>query len=145
MKTTILALALGLATATVLDQHTGRQAYRVKGKFMCGDDPAGNIKVKLVDIDTSIDPDDVMAEGHTDSTGAFDLQGDTMEGTTIDPFLKVYHDCNDGMTPCQRRWKFELPNKYISGGAVADHKKVIDIGTWNLEMIMPEEEHDCIH
>lgn len=44
------------------------------------------------------DPDDLMADGYTDDDGRFELEGDTMEGTTIDPHLKIYHDCNDGLT-----------------------------------------------
>jgi len=31
------------------------------------------------------------------------LEGHTHEITDIDPKLNVYHDCNDGMTPCQRK------------------------------------------
>lgn len=38
--------------------------------------------------------------------------------------------------PCQRRWKFELPNNYITSGK--HPQKTLDIGTWNLEAKMPE-------
>uniref|UniRef100_A0A183CKN5 ML domain-containing protein n=1 Tax=Globodera pallida TaxID=36090 RepID=A0A183CKN5_GLOPA len=48
-----------------------------------------------------------------------------------------YHDCNDGLIPCQRRWKFELPNHYITSGKHPG--KTLDIGTWNLEAKMPGE------
>lgn len=51
--------------------------------------------------------------------------------TTIDVHLKIYHDCNDGILPCQRRWSFELPNHYITSGKTPT--KTLDIGTWNLE------------
>jgi len=84
-----------------------------------------------------------MDDGFTDAQGRFTLEGSTTELTTIDPHLKVYHDCNDGIIPCQRRWKFELPNKYITSSA--HPTKTLDMGTWNLEAIMPGEEHDCIH
>lgn len=43
------------------------------------------------------DPDDVLDEGRTDSTGHFDLEGSTRELTSIDPVLKIYHDCDDGI------------------------------------------------
>ncbi|KJH45208.1 Transthyretin-like family protein [Dictyocaulus viviparus] len=45
--------------------------------------------------------------------------------------------------PCQRRWKFELPNHYIARDN--ENKKIMDIGTWNLEALLPGESHDCLH
>ncbi|KHJ82094.1 Transthyretin-like family protein [Oesophagostomum dentatum] len=89
------------------------------------------------------DPDDELDTGYTDANGFFELAGFTSERTTIDPHLKFYHDCNDGVTPCQRRWKFELPNHYITRGN--EPSKVIDIGRWNLEALLPGESHDCSH
>lgn len=38
-----------------------------------------------------------MDEGETDRNGNFDLEGNTRELTTIDPVLKIYHDCDDGI------------------------------------------------
>jgi len=110
---------------------------------MCGTSPATNVRVKLIDDDFGPDPDDEMDQGYTDQNGYFELSGDTTELTTIDPHLKIYHDCNDGMIPCQRRWKFELPNHYITSGR--QPRKTLDIGTWNLEAKLPGEGHDCIH
>jgi hypothetical protein len=108
---------------------------------------------------TGPDPDDDMDDTFTDEQGRFTLEGSTTELTTIDPYLKVYHDCNDGLLvclciylfnhftnicqPCQRRWKFELPNKYITSSA--HPTKTLDMGTWNLEAVMDTEERDCIH
>lgn len=43
------------------------------------------------------DPDDVLDEGVTDRSGNFDLEGSTRELTSIDPVLKIYHDCDDGL------------------------------------------------
>ncbi|VDM44194.1 unnamed protein product, partial [Toxocara canis] len=106
-------------------------------------------KYNMVTINTNVyklsgpDPDDELDAGYTDEKGHFDLSGDTTEMTTIDPHLKIYHDCNDGITPCQRRWKFELPNHYITGGRMP--QKTLNIGTWNLEAKLPDESHDCIH
>lgn len=71
---------------------------------MCGDQPASNVRVKLVifskklkyqlfkiDDDFGPDPDDDLDSGYTDSQGNFLLAGDTTELTTIDPHLKI---CN---------------------------------------------------
>uniref|UniRef100_A0A914DXM7 Uncharacterized protein n=1 Tax=Acrobeloides nanus TaxID=290746 RepID=A0A914DXM7_9BILA len=139
----VLSLLAISYTAIIPEQHTGVQSIRVKGKLLCGSEPAKDVRVKLVDDDFGPDPDDDLDSGYTNADGTFELSGDTTELTTIDPHLKIYHDCNDGINPCQRRWKFELPNHYITGGK--NPTKTIDIGTWNLEAKMPGESHDCIH
>lgn len=40
--------------------------------------------------------DDLLQEGTTNAQGYFELSGHTSEITTIDPVLKIYHDCDDG-------------------------------------------------
>ncbi|ULT82798.1 hypothetical protein L5515_018065 [Caenorhabditis briggsae] len=142
-RASVLAVCL-LATAVLAaDQHTGRQNYRVKGVFRCGTESAKGVQVKLIDDDFGPDPDDDLGNGFTDANGAFELSGHTSELTTIDPHLKVYHDCDDGINPCQRRWKFELPNNYIFSDS--DAPKTLDIGIWNLEGVLPGESRDCDH
>ncbi|KHJ88568.1 Transthyretin-like family protein [Oesophagostomum dentatum] len=71
------------------------QSIAVKGRLLCGEQPAANVRVKLWEEDTGPDPDDLLDAGYTDSNGEFKLQGGTVETTPIDPVLKVYHDCND--------------------------------------------------
>ena len=143
MKLQLLIVASLLAVAVGDLVHSGTQSYRVKGQLKCGSQPAAQVRVKLIDDDDGPNPDDLLDQGYTDGQGRFDLSGDTSEITRIDPTLKIYHDCNDGIKPCQRRWKFELPNKYINSGV--NPTKMIDIGTWNLEAELPDEERDCIH
>uniref|UniRef100_A0A1I7Z514 Transthyretin-like family protein n=1 Tax=Steinernema glaseri TaxID=37863 RepID=A0A1I7Z514_9BILA len=143
----LLGCVAGLVTlcyaGIIPEQFTGQQSYKVTGRLLCGETPASNIRVKLVDDDFGPDPDDDLQSGYTNDEGYFELSGDTTELTTIDPHLKIYHDCNDGIAPCQRRWKFELPNHYITKGNKPHN--TLDIGTWNLEAKMPGESHDCIH
>ncbi|CAI5456767.1 unnamed protein product [Caenorhabditis angaria] len=142
----LVFLAVFLMEVTSIEipeQHTGVQYYRVKGVLLCGDKPEKNVIVKLVDDDFGPDPDDDLAKGYTNENGEFELIGFTTELTTIDPHLKIYHDCNDGILPCQRRWKFELPNKYIY--AKNETPKTLDIGTWNLESLLSGESRDCLH
>ncbi|KAI6188438.1 hypothetical protein M3Y98_00355000 [Aphelenchoides besseyi] len=144
MKAFVLICLFGSALSAIIpEQHSGIQSFRVTGKLLCGTQPASNVQVKLIDDDFGPDPDDTLDQGYTDSSGQFDLSGDTTEMTTIDVNLKIYHDCNDDLIPCQRRWKFELPNNYITSGKTP--MKTLDIGTWNLEAILPGENHDCIH
>uniref|UniRef100_A0A914WD47 Transthyretin-like family protein n=1 Tax=Plectus sambesii TaxID=2011161 RepID=A0A914WD47_9BILA len=70
------------------------QSVGAKGTLMCGSEPLANTIVKLWDDDT-IDMDDQMACVRTDAQGNFEIKGWEKEFTTIDPYLKVYHDCND--------------------------------------------------
>ncbi|KAK0396676.1 hypothetical protein QR680_001809 [Steinernema hermaphroditum] len=143
LKNVASTLALSTRSAIIPEQFSGQQSYKVIGRLLCGEIPAKDVRVKLVDDDFGPDPDDDLQSGYTNDEGYFELSGDTTELTTIDPHLKIYHDCNDGITPCQRRWKFELPNHYITKGNKPHN--TLDIGTWNLEAKMPGESHDCIH
>uniref|UniRef100_A0A1I7ZBH8 Transthyretin-like family protein n=1 Tax=Steinernema glaseri TaxID=37863 RepID=A0A1I7ZBH8_9BILA len=137
MKTFLVLLALvGLSVAM------RQQAVACKGRLMCGNKPASGVKVKLWDEDDGPDPDDVLDEAFTDSQGYFHLKGSTRELTPIDPVFKIYHDCDDGIMPGQRKVKLYIPNKYIFNGGVA--KYPIDFGVLNLETIFPKEERDLI-
>lgn len=97
-----------------------------------------------------------MAEGTTDSNGKFQLQGYTSEFTTIDPVLKVYHDCDDGIMvmeffyikndnfqPCQRKVAFIIPDEYVSNGKKPE--KIFNIGVINMQIIFEKEERDCLN
>ncbi|KAK0409729.1 hypothetical protein QR680_004719 [Steinernema hermaphroditum] len=133
---TLLLGLLGLSTAM------RQQSYAVKGKLLCGTAPAGNVRVKLWEEDSGPDPDDILDQGYTKSDGTFELKGDTMETTDIDPVFKVYHDCDDGIKPGSRKVKFHLPKSYITSGKVP--KKTFDIGVLNLETIFHSEERELI-
>lgn len=41
-----------------------------------------------------------MDSCYTDSGGKFDLQGNSYELSTIDPEVRIYHDCNDYGRAC---------------------------------------------
>ncbi|WKY10026.1 hypothetical protein Q1695_002404 [Nippostrongylus brasiliensis] len=136
MKYAILLILFGCTLAM------RQQAVAVSGRLICGNQPAAGVKVKLWDEDDGPDPDDVLDEGYTDSNGNFHLKGSERELTNIDPVFKVYHDCDDGIKPGQRKVKFRIPDSYISSGGVA--KRVFDMGVLNLETIFPKEERDLL-
>ncbi|CAJ0928249.1 unnamed protein product, partial [Mesorhabditis belari] len=136
-------LPLLMARPETAKKTSGTQSISVKGVLRCGSKPAKGVLIKLIDEDFGQDTDDMLGRVHTDENGTFELKGHTTEFTAIDTSLSIYHDCNDGNTPCQRRWRFEIPSKYISTGETP--KKTFDIGTWNLEAILPREKHDCDH
>ncbi|KAF7635214.1 hypothetical protein Mgra_00005329 [Meloidogyne graminicola] len=119
-----------------------QQAVAVKGILLCGNRPAAGVKVKLWDEDDGPDPDDVLDEAFTDGSGSFLLRGSTRELTNIDPVLKIYHDCDDGIMPGQRKVKLRIPSQYIISGGVA--RRAFDVGVLNLETIFAKEERDLI-
>uniref|UniRef100_A0A0R3RMT2 Transthyretin-like family protein n=1 Tax=Elaeophora elaphi TaxID=1147741 RepID=A0A0R3RMT2_9BILA len=119
------------------------QSVRVRGRLLCGSQPASSILVKLFDKDNGPNPDDLMASCYTDSGGKFDLQGNSYELSTIDPEVRIYHDCNDYGRPCQREWVIRVPDRYVSSGAVA--RKIMELGEMNLEVELENEDQECIH
>ncbi|KAK5971065.1 Precursor transthyretin like protein 1 [Trichostrongylus colubriformis] len=136
MKYVILIALFGYCIAS------RQQSVAITGKLMCGSKPASGVKVKLWEEDRGPDPDDLLDEDKTDSTGGFTLKGSESELMTIDPVFKVYHDCDDGYKPGKRKVKFRIPPSYIFTGPVA--KRTFDIGVLNLETVFPEEERDLI-
>ncbi|KAK5965186.1 hypothetical protein GCK32_008787, partial [Trichostrongylus colubriformis] len=75
-----------------------KQGVAVRGTLKCGPVPANNSKVRIVDIDYGIDPDDTLDEKRTDETGHFEVTGWTREMTPIDPVLYIWHECMDEQT-----------------------------------------------
>lgn len=98
-----------------------------------------------------------MDEGITDSEGRFELSGKETEMTPIEPKLNVYHgrlllncssfkeflDCNDEAYPCLKKFSIDLPEDYISDGAIP--KKTFDAGVINISGKFSGEERDCIN
>ncbi|KJH46779.1 Transthyretin-like family protein [Dictyocaulus viviparus] len=119
-----------------------QQSVAVTGKLRCGNQPAAGVQVKLWDEDEGIDPDDLLAEVYTDGNGFFNVKGSERELTTIDPVLKVYHNCDDSIKIGLRKVKFRVPKSYISNGGMP--RRVFDIGVLNLETIFAKEERDFL-
>ncbi|MGH4034147.1 transthyretin-like family protein [Actinomycetota bacterium Odt1-20B] len=142
----VAVLPLGLAASaaeTPPGLPIGRtQSAGVEGVLMCEGEPAAGVMVKLYDDDGGIDPDDLMAETRTDSRGHFQLQGYTHEITTIEPNVNIYHDCNDGNTPCQRKISFMVPDKYVYDGKTPD--ALYNAGRIELAGKFQGESRDCI-
>uniref|UniRef100_A0A914WDC4 Uncharacterized protein n=1 Tax=Plectus sambesii TaxID=2011161 RepID=A0A914WDC4_9BILA len=147
MKLTIICLVCALVGMSQGLDLIGRwQSVGVRGTLMCGDKPMPNVYIKLWDEDT-LDPDDQMACARSDKDGNFEIKGKTKEITTIDPYLKVYHDCNDKTLfgtvekPCQRKWKVKIPSKYITSGE--NPTTFYDNGIINMEAKQAGESRNC--
>ncbi|EJD73761.1 hypothetical protein LOAG_18835 [Loa loa] len=92
------------------------QSVGVKGTLTCNGLPASRVLIKLYDDDRGLDMDDFMGETRTDSKGNFELSGYIHEMSPIDPKINIYHDCNDGIKPCQRKISIMIPDGYITEG-----------------------------
>ncbi|EFO96846.1 CRE-TTR-37 protein [Caenorhabditis remanei] len=119
------------------------QAVSVAGRLFCGDEPLVNVPVKLIDRDHGRDRDDLLDEKKTDDEGKFHVTGGTYERGTIEPALKIYHDCNDENVKCQKRLFWHIPQKYVSTDL---HQiPVFNLGSINLELGFGNEKRDCRH
>ncbi|KAI1725564.1 transthyretin-like family domain-containing protein [Ditylenchus destructor] len=120
------------------------QSVGVRGQLFCGNKPAANTLVQLYDEDDGPDPDDLLDKTYTSEDGSFELKGDTMELTNIDPEIRIYHDCAMHLPLCKREWIIGIPDKYIYSGTTP--KKFMNIGQVNLEVeLETEDRHDCFH
>ncbi|CAI5446129.1 unnamed protein product [Caenorhabditis angaria] len=137
----VLLILLSISSISALVGRT--QSAAVRGVLICDGRPAIGVTVKLYDDDRGLDADDLMASGKTNQRGEFHLSGSEDEMTPIDPKLNIYHDCNDGIKPCQRKFTIKLPDSYISQGKTPS--KVYDAGTIQLAGSFPGETRDCLH
>ncbi|VDL65987.1 unnamed protein product [Nippostrongylus brasiliensis] len=69
------------------------QNVTVKGITVCQKRRMANQRVQLFDRDT-LDPNDLLAEVHTNKDGEFSLYGEEDEVGSIEPFLRIHHNCN---------------------------------------------------
>ncbi|CAL2038090.1 unnamed protein product [Caenorhabditis brenneri] len=135
------SLLVLLATVSCTYAVGFSQSVAVKGRLICNDAPAKDVRVKMYDKDILVDTK--LDDATTDANGEFHLTGGDSEISSIDPRVNIYHDCDDGWTPCQRRLTVGVPDKYISNG---DHpSKVFDLGTIQLAGKWVGETRDCIH
>ncbi|PAV85042.1 hypothetical protein WR25_04484 [Diploscapter pachys] len=118
------------------------QSTGVTGKLICDDGPAANVLVKLYEHD-KLTPDELMDSTTTDSEGNFKLSGSADEISSIEPKINIYHDCNDGIKPCQRKVTIFIPMAYVQN--VKTPSKFYDLGTMQLSAVYPDESRDCLH
>ncbi|CAO4374009.1 unnamed protein product [Caenorhabditis nigoni] len=113
--------------------------YEAKGRLICG--LTGVDKVRVVLWDRFRGRENIVYdETYTDVVGNFRLRAtrNGFDGNLIQPFLTIYHDCDDAATPGLRKMTVQLPPQYTNQGSLA--LKSFDIGTWNLETSFAGEE-----
>ncbi|KAJ1351506.1 Transthyretin-like [Parelaphostrongylus tenuis] len=108
------------------------QSIAVKGRITCGEKPVSHSEVELWDEDVGFfDSDDLLGKGRSNLTGHFYLTGSTDEYTEIDPYMIIYHYCEDEKEGAKNEVKFTLPSKYIYDGQTPSRSLdfgVIDLG-----------------
>ncbi|KAI6192091.1 Transthyretin-like family-containing protein [Aphelenchoides bicaudatus] len=84
-----------------------------------------------------------MASAYTNAQGYFELEGIAHEFLTVDAKINIYHDCDDRIVPCQRKFSIELPSKYVYSG---EHpERYYDVGKLEISGKFGDESRDCIH
>ncbi|KAK6015790.1 Transthyretin-like family protein [Ostertagia ostertagi] len=133
-----------LLTLVNFAQTIGRtQSTAVEGVLMCEDKPARNVLVKLFEHDT-ITPDELMDSAESEQrTVKFKLVAIADEIGAIEPKLNIYHDCDDGIKPCQRKLTIFVPSQYITDAK--QPSKTFNIGILQLAGKFEGEERDCLH
>ncbi|GMT17788.1 hypothetical protein PFISCL1PPCAC_9085, partial [Pristionchus fissidentatus] len=103
------------------------QGVSVTGTLSCNKYRQRNQKVELMERDVGlVDPDDLLAEVHSDHEGEFKLTGATFEIGKIEPYIRVTHNCA-AKPGCTRVTEFDIPKEYINGTTYVMDYVVLDI------------------
>ncbi|KAK5977957.1 Transthyretin protein 5 [Trichostrongylus colubriformis] len=139
----MLQMSFILLSLVNLAHAIGRtQSTAVEGVLMCEDKPARSVLVKLFEHDT-VTPDELMDSAETDSGGKFKLSGHADEIGSIEPKVNIYHDCDDGIKPCQRKLTIFVPSQYITDAK--QPSKTFNLGILQLAGKFEGETRDCLH
>ncbi|CAD5222593.1 unnamed protein product [Bursaphelenchus okinawaensis] len=131
---------LGLSLMLVNLVLCKEQGTAVRGQLTCRGSTTPNVEVKLFDLDT-LDADDLMAESYTGPTGVFYLNGTTFEVTSIEPELRIYHNCNNNGKPCKRKIRRRVPDQFIYSAGTAH--QVYNLGALELSGTFENEGTAC--
>ncbi|KAL3089674.1 hypothetical protein niasHT_020453 [Heterodera trifolii] len=119
-----------------------QQTVAVRGRLMCGDKPLTDTKVKLWNKN-KIGRDDQLADVKTDAQGNFALDGGVGSIFGMNVHLKIYHDCDRGILPCQRKVNLGIPGEYVTRTSTV--QRWLDAGTMNMQLKFHDESTSCIN
>ncbi|PIO61646.1 Transthyretin-like family protein, partial [Teladorsagia circumcincta] len=127
-------LLLGVLATCCLPVWAKKQNITVKGVTMCDNRPMENVHVELYEHDI-LDPNDLLSETHTNSSGEFSVFGEEDEMGTIEPFVRLTHDCKVSKPGCQRIGDYIVPKDKIDG--------VYDMSRVALDVVVQGEKEKC--
>ncbi|KAK5982163.1 hypothetical protein GCK32_019473 [Trichostrongylus colubriformis] len=103
------------------------QSVSVVGTLRCYGHPASNVEVRLFDREFLL-PDTELARGKTDRNGTFHLSGRKREFTDIEPFVKIYHECNYNGSGFEER-EIDVVDEFVAEGP----NNTFDLGIVDLD------------
>ena len=128
MRCLILLALLGAVMVSAKLQN-----ITVKGIAVCEKRRLANAHVQLYDKDT-LDPNDLLAEVHTNSEGEFSLYGEEDEVGKIEPFIRIHHNCK-AKAGCTRVGDYTVPQDLIGG--------TYDMTYVTLDIVVHGEKEKC--
>uniref|UniRef100_A0A1I8A052 Transthyretin-like family protein n=1 Tax=Steinernema glaseri TaxID=37863 RepID=A0A1I8A052_9BILA len=139
MKSLAALLVLGLLA--IVQAQT--KSIDVKGTLLCGTTGANDVKVHLLRNNTE-EATDILDDRVTTASGMFHIEANTdslsVNQTELLPALRFYHNCDEDIKKAKgfRTFSLNIPADYITIGRKA--RKTYDVGTLNLQVIMPKEK-----
>ncbi|KAE9421893.1 hypothetical protein Angca_005599 [Angiostrongylus cantonensis] len=106
------SLVLVTLTMCLISVMAKMQNVTVKGVAVCNKKRLANVHVELYDRDT-LDPNDLLADVHTNSEGEFEVFGQEDEVGSIEPFVRFTHNCMVSKPGCQRIGDYDVPHDKI--------------------------------
>ncbi|KAL3993648.1 Transthyretin-like family protein [Acanthocheilonema viteae] len=119
-----------------------QQSVGVRGRLLCGNQSLPNTQIKLWNKN-KIGTDDQLAAMKTNADGSYELKGGIGAIFGLDVVLKIYHDCDDGIMPCQRKVVLGIPDDYVTRSN--DVEQWFNAGILNMQFKFPNEERSCIN
>ncbi|KAF1746822.1 hypothetical protein GCK72_023280 [Caenorhabditis remanei] len=116
------------------------QIVGVRDKLSCNSRFLQGATIRLIERNY-IGPDVVLAENKTNYLGAYDVVGRGRGVLEMNVFLKLYHDCDDAIIPCQRTVSLRIPSSYINRGTTVNN--YFEAGTMNMAFRYPDEQRSC--
>uniref|UniRef100_A0A9J2P4I4 Transthyretin-like protein 15 n=2 Tax=Ascaris TaxID=6251 RepID=A0A9J2P4I4_ASCLU len=112
------------------------QTITVKGQLACDNKSVQNVNVELREADT-LDPDDSLGSTHSDRKGHFEVSGQEDEVGSIEPYLRITHNCDGGtINPkCTIVDDYRIPKEHING--------IYDMGIVSLNIAQEVHKKTC--
>ncbi|CAI5455202.1 unnamed protein product [Caenorhabditis angaria] len=127
---------------TRIDLAPDNHIVGVRGKLSCNNRALQGATIKLIDK-TYIGPDVILANNQTDYQGYYEVIGTGRGVFEMDVYLKIFHDCDDALIPCQRTVTLRVPSTYINRGNTVN--KYFEAGQMNMAFRYPDEQRSCRH